>query len=200
MHANFVNHRRRISDAFCILQALVCLNTADFGTVKLMLQSHFLKHLLCHDAISMPSKMLLIRAESSKIEVVRSLICTYWAHNDYRGIWGHAPSQCFWNLDALKSLLRPFLDQNSSQTTDIRISMNIYFPAHAPYGFMGMSDFPFQWSPSQSSLSSNKSQSFYPRGQWLPVFVPYRSVTPSLSTLEVSDSQSFYPRLPVFLP
>ena len=74
MHVNFVNHRR-ISDTFYILQTLVCLNTADFGNLMLMLQSHFLKQLqwLCHDVISMQSKMLLIRAESSKIEVVSNM-------------------------------------------------------------------------------------------------------------------------------
>ena len=41
-----------------------------------------------------------------------------------------APRENFWNLDDLKLLLRPFLDQNSGQMADISIGMNIYFPAH----------------------------------------------------------------------
>ena len=33
-------------------------------------------------------------------------------HAATRGVWGHAPPETFSELDALRLLLRPFLDQN----------------------------------------------------------------------------------------
>ena len=39
-----------------------------------------------------------------------------------RGVWGHSPPENFWNLEAMRLLLRPFLDQNDvSRRPDDRV-------------------------------------------------------------------------------
>ena len=44
-------------------------------------------------------------------------------HATARGVWGHAPPENFWNLEALRLLLRPFLSQyDASWRPDDRVS------------------------------------------------------------------------------
>ena len=48
-------------------------------------------------------------------------VCTVVLYG--RGIWGHAPPEMFWNLEAMRLLLRPFLGQyNASWRPDDRVS------------------------------------------------------------------------------
>ena len=55
-------------------------------------------------------------------------MCT--EHAKTERVWGHVLRENVWNLDALRLLPKPFVEQNSSQTTNIHINMNIYIPAH----------------------------------------------------------------------
>ena len=71
----------------------------------------------------------------------------------------------------LQLLLRFDINIASMQTRYIAIeSYEVYQISIA--GVIGMSDSPFQWPPSHSTLGLSDSRSFYPRAQWLPVILP----------------------------
>ena len=51
-------------------------------------------------------------------------------HATARGVWGHAPPENFWNLEAMKLLLRPFLGQNNASR---RPETEFYMHEHLPF-------------------------------------------------------------------